>query len=198
MANNFYAKGEEYEIPSTSNYMKFDDGDNKFRILGAFSEGTAIQGIEYWKTINNKRTPIRLKKNKDGTFPNVPNSELEVNKFGNLDTPKFFWAFPVWNYSEKKIQILEITQVTILRYIKKVIENPKWGDPRDYDLIVTSAKNGDKTEYTVTNDPKEKLAKEIIDLFIGTPINLEALFDGADPFAVSGSDLADAAEKAGI
>ena len=45
MANDFYGKGEEYNIPSTSNYMRFLDGDNRFRILGAFSEGTAIQGI---------------------------------------------------------------------------------------------------------------------------------------------------------
>ena len=193
MANDFYGKGE-YNFPSTSNYYRFLDGDNRFRILGAFSEGTAIQGIEYWKTINGTRKPIRI--HRDQT---VPVEELELNKFGDPDIPKFFWAFPVWNYEEKRVQILEITQKSILNYIKKVIDNPKWGDPRNFDFIVTREKQGEKVVYTVTNDPKEKLDKSIVELYTNTFCKIQRLFDGLDPWNAnleSEKDLIDDADKA--
>ena len=115
--NNFYAQSESYDIPSTSRHMKFEEEDNAFRILGAFSEKTAIQGVLYWKTVDGKRKPVRLKKNEDGAFPSVPVNDLEINKFGEVDTPKYFWALPVWNYQEKKIQILEISQKTIIKNV---------------------------------------------------------------------------------
>src|SRR5258708_4666498 len=111
--SDFYNKNDSYDIPSTSNYMKFEEGDNRFRILGSFAENSAIQGVEYWKTVDKKRQPIRLQKKEDGTFPAVPASELEMNKFGEPDYPKYFWALPVWNYQDEKVQILEITQKTI-------------------------------------------------------------------------------------
>src|SRR5437660_1568381 len=99
MTQPFYAKDEQYAIPTTSNYMHFEEGDTVFRILGAFSEGTAIQGIEYWRTgADGKRKPVRLHRGEP-----VPVIELEINQFGEPDRPKFFWAFPVWNYQEKKV-----------------------------------------------------------------------------------------------
>lgn len=178
MADNFYKAGEENDIPNTSNYMKFQDGDNRFRILGSFAEGTAIQGIQYWKTVEGTRKPVRIHRN-----DSVPMEELEINKFGEQDTPKFFWALPVWNYEEKRVQILEITQKTVLNFIKKQIDNPKWGNPRNYDFIVTKEKQGEKTVYTVTNDPKEDLDKTILKQYEDTSIDINKLFLGEDPFA---------------
>ena len=188
--NDFYKKGEDMSIPVTSNYMRFQEGDNKFRILGAFSEGTAIQGIEYWTTVDGVRKPVRIHKGET-----VPVEELEINKFGDPDVPRFFWAFPVWNYEDRKIQILEITQKTILSYIKKQIDNPKWGDPRDYDFIVTKGKPDEKPLYTTSNDPKEKLATDIRDKYLAMSINIDMLFLGKDPFAGEAVDP-DEADKA--
>lgn len=195
--SDFFGK-EEVEIPSTSNYMRWEDDDNVFRILGAFSEGTAIQGLEYWTTIDGKRKPVRLAKKADGTFPSTPMSELEENRFGELDMPKYFWALPVWNYAEKKVQILEITQKTIIKSIKSYIANPKWGDPRDYDVIVNRGKEGEKTVYTVTVNPKEKLDKSILDQYLNTYINLAALFKGDDPFVESEESIANDAAVSGL
>ena|SRR3990167_7791806 len=175
--NDFFKKDEDYKIPVISNYFRFEDGDNRFRILGAFSEDTAIRGIEYWKTVDGKRVPVRLKMG----VP-VPTEELEMNQFGDPDMPKYFWAFPVWNYGEKKVQILEITQKTILTFIKKQIENKKWGDPRQYDFIVTRTKDKGKVNYTISNDPAEELESYITETYKKTYINMNALFDGTDPF----------------
>src|SRR3990167_6879378 len=179
--SDFFKKGEDYEIPNISNYMRFEEGDNRFRILGAFSENTAIKGIEYWKTVDGKRVPVRLHTNQP-----VPVEELEVNQFGDPDVPKYFWALPVWNYQDKRVQILEITQKTILNFVKKQIENPKWGDPRNYDFVVTRTNNKGKTEYTVSNDPKEKLSEDIQKAYKRMYINIHALFEGNDPFRSEG------------
>ncbi len=180
--SDFYGENESVEIPTTSNYMRWEENDNRFRILGAFSEKTAIQGLLYWKTIEGKRKPVRLPKNSDGTFPSVPVAELEVNKYSNLDMPKYFWCVPVYNYQEKRIQLLEISQKGILKGIQAYISNKKWGDPRDYDIIVNRGKEGEKTVYTVTVDPKEKLDSSIIDTYLSMNINIQALFSGDDPF----------------
>ena len=183
MVNSFYDSGENYEIPNASGYFKFEEGENMFRILGSFSEKKAIQGISYWTTIEGKRRPVRLPKNADGTFPVVPVEQLEINKFGDADVPKYFWAFPVWDYQEKKVKILEITQKKIIKYIQAMIANPKWGDPREYDLIITKEKNNGKVEYTCSCNPKESLSQEIIDIYGQTPINIHVLFTGGNPFA---------------
>lgn len=190
--SDFYNNEENYDAPETSNYMSFEEGDNKFRILGSFSERTAIQGMLYWKTIEGKRKPVRYAKNDDGTYPTVAMSELEVNKFGELDTPRYFWALPVWNYQAKKVQILEIKQKTIINAIKAYIGNKKWGNPKDYDIIVTRGKEGEKTVYTVTVDPKEPVEESIIDAYVAINIKIQALFKGEDPFAgEDNSSLAD-------
>lgn len=181
--SDFYNNEENYDTPETSNYMSFEEGDNKFRILGSFAEKTAIQGMLYWKTIEGKRKPVRFPKNPDGTVPSVPISDLETNKFGELDYPKYFWALPVWNYQAKKVQILEIKQKTIINAIKAYIGNKKWGNPRDYDINVFRGKEGEKTVYTVTVDPKEDVEESIIDSYVAMDINIQALFRGEDPFA---------------
>lgn len=175
--NNFYGSEEDTEIPSTSNYMKFELGDNRFRILGSFKEGSAKQGIQYWEERNGKRFPVRIPKTQA-----VPAGKLGINKFGDPEIPQFFWAFPVWNYTEKKVQILSISQKTILRVIKSYIDNPKWGNPLEYDIIVTKSKNGDKTEYAVTVDPKEKMDEGIVQMYKDMHINMDAWFRSEDPF----------------
>lgn len=193
--SDFYAEGESYDIPSESGYMSFEEGDNRFRILGSFREDTAIRGTSYWKTIDGKRRPVRLKPN----VP-VPMHELEMNKFGEMERPKHFWALPVWNYQEEKVQILEIDQKTILEVIKKQIDNPKWGDPRGYDFIVTRTEEKGKTKYSVTNDPKEDLDPGILKTYQDMQINMQALYEGGDPFSVGkeaeGDQIANDADEA--
>lgn len=170
--NDFLPPDEKEQ--SVSRYMSFEDGENKFRILGS-----AITGMEYWVTVDGKRMPKRVK-----VGVNVPISELEENpKTGELDMPKYFWAFPVFNYADSKVQILEIKQKTIRQAIKSLIDNPKWGDPKKYDLTVTRVTEKGKTSYpSVTPDPKEDVDADILKEYKAMTINLDALYDGKDPF----------------
>lgn len=159
---------ENYEKPVASggNYMKLTDGQNKFRVLSA-----PIIGYEYW-TDENK--PVRLKEMPE-------ESPEDMKEDGKL---KHFWAFVVWNYREKRVQILELTQLSIQGPITDLVNAEDWGNPQQYDLTIT--KKGQKldTEYTVQPSPHKELSKEILQAFDSANINLELLFAGQDPFGI--------------
>jgi len=194
---------QDYKEPVTSNYMNFEEGSNLFRILGKFSDGTAIMGFEYWKTLTvdgkPKRSPIRVKQDVV-----INSDEIELNpKTGQPDFPKFFWAVPVFNYSVMKVQLLEIKQRTVRQAIVALTKNPKWGDPSTYDICVNRVEDSGKTSYTVTPDPKSEIEPEILKVYESMKININALFNkdsntpGADPFAPvnQAESLAEEADK---
>lgn len=168
MKNDFFPN-ENYEIPQTSNYMKFEIGDNKFRVLSS-----AIVGYEYW---NESNKPIRRRENW-----NVVPDDIKTDKDGNIKI-SHFWAFAVWNYSAKKVQILEITQKGIMKYMKGLTEDVDWGNPKDYDIKVNRVGSGFDTEYTTTASPHSQVKSEILEQYGKMNINLNALYDGNDPFA---------------
>lgn len=161
---------DEYEIPaSPSNYMKLQDGENTFRVLSS-----AIVGWEYWNTENK---PVRMRKAPE----NIP-SDIRIDK-GVVSKIKPFWAFIVWNYATKTIQILEITQKSIMGAIKSVVDNKKWGNPKGYDITITRMGEGLDTEYSTMPNPHSGVEDEVIEAFENKKVNLEALFEGKDPFA---------------
>ena len=157
---------EGYEAPKTSgNYMKLEDGANKFRVLSK-----PLIGWEYW---NLENKPVRLKERPE-TLPE------DIREDGKI---KHFWAFVVWNYRSAKLQILEITQVSIQGAIEDLVLNEDWGSPETYDLTIT--KKGQKldTEYSVQPSPHKTAPPEAMDALTHININLPALFKGEDPFA---------------
>jgi len=156
---------DDYTVPSAANgYMKLKQGENKFRVLSS-----AILGVEFW---TNDNKPVRFRQEEKCEMkPEYKNG------------PKHFWAFCVWNYQEEQVQVFEITQKTIMNIISGLARNAKWGSPFDYDLVINREGENLETVYTVTPDPKEKLDPEIQKQYDSMTINLEALYDGDDPFA---------------
>jgi len=182
---------EGYKEPETSNYMSFEEGENTFRILGKFTDGKAVMGQEYWKTVDGKRKPFRV-----SPEAKVCVEELEIDpRTGDLDMPKFFWALPVWNYSAKRIQILKINQKSIRKDIQKLVDNPKWGDPTEYDIVVNQAKEGKKTSYSTFANPKEKIDGEVKKTYEAMTIDWQAYMESKDPFSNGAEDLAEEVSK---
>jgi len=182
---------EGYKEPETSNYMSFEEGENTFRILGKFTDGKAVMGQEYWKTVDGKRKPFRV-----SPEAKVCVEELEIDpRTGDLDMPKFFWALPVWNYSAKRIQILKINQKSIRKDIQKLVDNPKWGDPTEYDIVVNQAKEGKKTSYSTFANPKEKIDGEVKKTYKAMTIDWQAYMESKDPFSNGAEDLAEEVSK---
>lgn len=151
----------DYKAPE-GNYFKFQEGENTFRVLTS-----AIVGYEYF---NKDNKPVRSKT----PFTNTP---ADIKEDGSI---KHFWAFVVYSYRAEKAQILEITQAGIQGALKALVQNPKWGDPKNYDISINRSGSGLDTEYTVMPNPHSAFPSNLV---LPT-VNLEALFTGADPFAV--------------
>jgi hypothetical protein len=172
--NDFLPQG--YETPETpSHYMELEEGQNSFRILSH-----AIIGYEWWvDAAENGRKPIRVR-----TADEVPEEVKHATE--NRARAKHFWAFPVYNYHTKSIQVLEIKQHTIMRALEAFVKNPKWGNPQRYDLMIEKVKTGHRdwdVEYHVIPEPPSPIDPGIAELATQVPVRLEALYDGADPFA---------------
>ena len=179
---------DDYKVPAgTNNYMKFEQGENVFRVLS-----DAVTGWEWWTT--------EMREGKEYRKPNRVSEEgaVPVEEYDEEQPPKHFWAFVVWNYADKRVQILEITQKTIQKAMRALSLSKGWGDPKGFDISVT--KTGDKleTNYTIMPIPPASLDKEVAKRYAAMTIDLEKLFVGEDPFkddTVNVDEIAEAIEK---
>lgn len=166
----------DYEVPvKPGKYMKFQDGENRFRVLA-----TPIMGWEWWVHSDGsivQRGEKRLKGDKP-----VRCRMNEFTEESATETAKHFWAMKVWNYEDKRVQILEVTQSTIQKLIKAYAQDEDWGSPLGYDLVITKIGEGLETEYTVKAKPAKPLDKEIKEQSDLVKVNLNALYEGKEPF----------------
>lgn len=174
---------EGYEVPTSGgggNYLnKFEEGATKIRVLSDVVLG--------WRYFNTDNKPVRLKAEwMDGGALMVPDqpTDAKIQKDGSKDKPRHFWAFTVWNYDEKKIQVAEITQATLQQGIKALAVDPSWGDPKQYDITITRVGTGfNDTEYNVIPNPPTEVTGEAAQAYAEMAPDLKALFKNEDPFA---------------
>lgn len=158
----------------SASYMKLETGDNKFRAISK-----PIHGWIVWnEDEEGNRKPSRTEINDE---PDAPSDDPK-------DKPKKFLALVVIDHADDEVKILEITQQSIIKAIKALASNVDWGNPFTYDINVAKKGEGMKTKYTVTPSPKKKLAKELVKAANEKPCNLDALYEGADPWNVEGDD----------
>lgn len=159
---------DNYETPQgAGSYMKFQQGDNKFRILSK-----PIIGWLDWKD----KVPHRF------SFKNKPEKPLGDQAI------KHFWAMVVFDYADQQVKILEITQSTIQKAIETLAKDEEWGNPAGYDIKVNKSGQDKQTEYRVNPSPKKAVSDEIKKAAKDKPVNLEALYRNADPFDVSNGE----------
>lgn len=164
--NDFFPTAD-YKLPETSNYMKLTEGEHTFRVLSS-----AVVGYVYFN-VENKPVRSRVQ------FDEMPE---DIKKGGRIN---HFWAFIVWNYEAERIQILEVSQKTIQTQMKALIDNAKWGNPKNYDISITRKGTGlQDTEYVVMPNPHTEVNPDISEKYAKAKVNLDALFEGIDPFTV--------------
>ncbi len=151
-------------MPTKNDFMKFEKGENNFRIMSS-----PVMGWEYW---TKEDKPIRSKTE----WANTP-EDIKLDQKGKPTAVKHFWALVVWNYEVKAIQQLNITQKGVMDAILALTKNPKWGNPKQYDLCVTREGDGLKTKYTVMPSPASELKPEIIAEFESKAIDLNTVFE---------------------
>lgn len=163
---------EGYKAPTgDSQFMKLKDGDNKFRVLTP-----AVIGWEGWRNNKPFRVPFVI-----GQDCPIKDDEVDFDQTYGKPKINHFWAFTIWNYGEKKVQVLEITQKTIMRAIENYYIVEDWGDPRYYDLNIKRDKVGDKISYSVIPTPPKPLSKEATEAFESSKVDLSKLFSGEYP-----------------
>jgi len=184
---------KEYEVSggTGANYMKFIVGENKLRILAS-----PIIGWEWW--VDKEGNP-RIKDAK----PQKGDKPVRVAKDSGNDIPadagdtiREFWALPVYNYQEKKVQVLELTQKRIMRTVHSLAKDKEWGSPLGYDLLILRTGEGLDTDYDTLPQPPKELAKEVQEAWEKVEakgFDLNRLFENGDPFGgqVSGSTAGD-------
>lgn len=164
MTNDFLPEG--YSTPTGSDdYCKFKPGENKIRILS--------KPVILWQDWADKK-PLRF------PFDKKPAAAIDPAK-----PIKLCWALLIWNYNDKKIQIVEISQKGIILSLEALAKNEAWGNPNKYDIKITKSGSGMDTEYLVTPIPPSTVTDEIKAAYRAKPCVLDRLLTGQDPFATS-------------
>ena len=161
---------DEVKTESVSKYIspsKLSEGSTKFRFLEE-----PIFFFETWQTDSSgNRTPKRF----------AMTEEIPVSEVGP-DGIKQVMASKVYNYSARAIQIMSITQVTILGPMKEATKNPKYGDLPGYDVYIKKTGIGKQSRYSFDKDPKEAMSEEVKKASGYVVVNLDAMLINADPF----------------
>ena len=101
---------------------------------------------------------------------------------------RHFWAMAIYDYKDKQVKILEITQATIQKAIETYAKDQDWGSPTDYDLKINKTGQDKNTEYSVVASPKKPVNDEIKQAAKDRPMCLETLFKGGDPFTINNGE----------
>ena len=144
-----------------TNYTKFAEGENPLRIVSE-----VISGWECW-THNEGHQVYR----QEHQFKAIQLDDMGVEG----KEQKQFYACIVWNYSNDQFECMVIKQSTIKQALYSLDQNEKWGNPNDYDLVITKTGSGMDTSYSVMPEPKSDFAKN------SPEYNLEALYTGGNP-----------------
>lgn len=171
---------DKFAESQVGNYMKFEEGENRIRILEK-----PITGYVYWEDAEGNLVPKNEMAGKGGKPVRVKSWEGLTN--AQRGAMKGFAAMVVWNYKAEKVQILEVKQVGIMNALEALSLSKSWGDVTSFDIVITKTRTGinpTDVEYSVMPEPKEPVSKEIKEAYKEAHIDLEALYRGEDPFGV--------------
>lgn len=170
-----------YEPPAQSGgrYLKIaKNSEARLRIVSPHP----ILGWEYW-TSDNK--PRRLRER-----PNTLPADVRTGDDGNPERLRHFWAMTVFDYADSAVKVWEVTQATIQRTIADLAADEDWGHPSAYDLKVKRDDSTSRTTYAVAPVPHKPLSTDAKRIVAEAIVNLDALFNGDDPFATKPPALA--------
>lgn len=162
---------KDTQIPqSSSQFAKLQDGKNKFRVLS-----DVVIGWEGWKD----KKPFRH----EGSECKIKDNQVDLNQNGRPNI-NYFWAMAVWNYQEEKVQVLQLTQKTVMTPLYDLEESEEWGDLKNYDVVINRKKEGDKTTYTVQGIPPKPITTEMKEAYAESKVDLSKLFAGEYPMPI--------------
>jgi len=154
---------------SGTDYTRLEVGENRLRIVSE-----VISGWECWSGEEGSRKPIRQQYG----FKASQLDDLKVtdNDGNPSKDQKQFYACIVWNYGSEQFECWTPKQASIKNALYALDQDEAWGDPTQYDVIITRTGSGFDTSYAVMPRPQKAFEGDEIPIH-----NLEALFTGGNP-----------------
>ena len=162
-----------------------DGGSVRFALL----TDEPLEFYESWGTANGASKPFRF--DFEPTYEDVV---AEMGEFepregrggpGTADV-KFAIAVPVYNYESGKVQVLQITQKSVLKELDQVSQMEDYENLLECDFTGSKKGSGLLTEYTLRPVPRKKGSQEHIDAAWleakSDGFDISRLLTGANPF----------------
>ncbi len=143
---NFFDQG--HEIPDKRNqFMKFVQGKNRIRFVGNPISGFVFYGKIKREDGSEAVKPYR-RRECDGEFSleEMINRDVRMKPDGEIEGQKYFVMGLIYNHQKEKLQVLEITQKSILKALKSYVESEEYGHPSGYDLTIEKKGDGLNSE----------------------------------------------------
>jgi len=163
-----------------------DGGQVRFALLS----DQPLEFYECWGTADGASKPFR--------FDHQPTPEelsLEMGDFepregrggpGTADI-KFAIAVPVYSYDSGRVQVMSLTQKSILKELDQISQMEDYSDLLEWDFILSKKGSGLLTEYTLRPAPRKKGVQEHIDAAWleakSEGFEIGRLLTGGNPFA---------------
>lgn len=115
-----------------------------------------------------------------------PGYTRKMNVEGTAPDPvKFGVAVPVYNFESKSIQVLSLTQKTIIKEIDQISQMEEYENLMEIDFILSKQGSGLKTEYTLRPVPR-KTSQAVIDktweAALTAGFDITRMISGGNPF----------------
>ena len=161
-----------------------DGGSVRFAMLS----DEPLEFYECWGSCDGASKPFR--------FDYEPTPEDISTELGNY-TPregrggpgtadvKFAIAVPVFNYETGSVQILSVTQKSILRELDALSQDADYSNLMEWDFTLSKKGTGLTTEYKLRPAPRKKGTQQLIDDAwddARLDIDLSRLITGGNPF----------------
>jgi hypothetical protein len=162
-----------------------DGGAVRFALLS----DEPLEFHECWGTCDGQSKPFRFAEE-----PTPEDITAEMGDFepregrggpGTVDI-KFAIALPVFNYENGKVQVLQITQKSIIKELDAISQLEDYTNLLEWDFSISKKGSGLTTEYQVRPLPRKKGSQEHLDAaWIEAKeagFSLERLLTGGNPF----------------
>jgi hypothetical protein len=162
-----------------------DGGSARFALLS----DEPLEFYESWGSANGTNKPFRF--DFEPTYEDVV---AEMGEFepregrggpGTADI-KFAIAVPIYSYESGKVQVLQITQKSILKELDAISQLEDYSNLLEWDMTISKKGTGLNTEYSVRPMPRKKGSQEFIDAAWieakAEGFDISRLLQGANPF----------------
>jgi hypothetical protein len=152
-----------------------------------------LEFYEAWaEAPDGKAKPFRFEKEPDPDDLALAFGEFtrRMNREGTGFEPvKFALALPVYNYDCSEVQVLNLTQKSIIRELDSISQMPDYDDILSIDFVLSKEGSGLSTEYKLLPVPRKKGADSSLRSAWADAceegFDIMRLLEGGDPFKPS-------------